>query len=128
MVGDDGAAAANRFGRYRALLRQQTDAGEAAGQLAIGLLPDEFVARVAPPEINAADLKKFPRGAAKELNERRRIGALRGLGGDPQEEVLKSILGASQGAAFRGRRRIASNYAQSDTTPRTGIFESPISD
>jgi hypothetical protein len=128
MVGDDRATAANRFGRYRTLLREQTDACEAAGQLAIGLFRGEFVARVAPPEIDAADLKKFPRGAAKELNERCGIGALGGLGGDPQEEILKSILGANQGAAFRRRRRIASSYAQSDTAPPTGILAIPISD
>jgi hypothetical protein len=128
MVGDDRAATTNRVCRDCALLGQQTDAGEASGQLAVGLFRDEFVARIAPPEIDAADLKKFPCNAAKVLNERGRVGALRSLGRKPQEEVLKSILGASQSAAFRRRRRIASNYAQSYSIPRPGIFEIPISD
>jgi hypothetical protein len=67
MVGDDSAAAADCVSSYGALLRQQPDAGEVVRQLAVGLLSDEFIARVAPPEINAGDLEKLAGSSAEEL-------------------------------------------------------------
>jgi hypothetical protein len=92
------------------------------------LLSNQFVARVAPPEINAADLEKFTGSAAKELNERSGIGTLRGLGRDTEEKFLKSFVGAGQGAAFRRRRRITPNYVQSATKDRLMILAILTSD
>ena len=72
---------------------KQAQADEAFDQLAVSLFTDKFVAGQAPPEINATDLKKFARGAAKELDQRGGIGTFRSLGSELQEELLKSIIG-----------------------------------
>ncbi len=100
---------------YGAVLGKQPDADKTLGQLAIGLFSDEFVAGVTPPEINAADLEKLAGGVTKELDQRGGVGAFRSLGGDSQEELLKSIVGDGQSAAFRQRRRIDSSQTQSVT-------------
>ena len=68
-IDEDSAAAAHGLGGDRALLGKKPEADETLGHLAVGLFSDEFVAGVAPPEINAADLKKFAGGAAEELDQ-----------------------------------------------------------
>ena len=83
---------AHGFGRHGTLLRQQAEADEAIGQLAIGLLRHQFVAGMPPPEINSADLKKLARGAQK-TGLTNAVGALRSLGGDRREKFLKCIVG-----------------------------------
>ena len=87
VVYEDRPAAAHGFRGDSALLRPQPDADKSLGQLAIGLLADEFVAGVAAPEINTTDLEKLAGGTTEEVDQRTRVGALRGLGGNPQEEA-----------------------------------------
>ncbi len=93
LVDEDRPASTDGFGGNGALLGKKTKADETLGQLAVGLLSDEFVAGVAPPEIDAADLEKFASGAAEELDQSVGIGALRCLGSDPQKKFLKGIVG-----------------------------------
>jgi len=73
-------------------LRKEAETDEAFGQLPGGLLSDEFVATVASPEINPADLEKLARGGAKKLDQRGGVGALRGLGGDPKKQLLEGLV------------------------------------
>ena len=120
MIDDDRAAAAHGLGSDGALLGKQPEADETLGQLAVGLFSDEFVAGVTPPEINAAGLEELARGAAKELDQRGGAGAFRGLGGDPQEEFLKGIVGVGQGAAFRRRGRFELTSAIFRASPASG--------
>jgi hypothetical protein len=105
LIDEERAAPAHGLGSDSALLGEQPEADETLGQLAVGLFSDELIARVSTPEINAANLEELARGAAKKLDQRGGTGAFRGLGGDPQEEFLKSIVGSKQGAAFWRRRR-----------------------
>jgi hypothetical protein len=92
VIHEEGTAGADSFGRNGALLRTQTQTNEMIREFAFGLFADKFVAGVAAPEINAADLEKLAGGTAEELDERRGVGALRGPGGDAEEELLKSIV------------------------------------
>ena len=64
-----------------ALCRGINQANEAFGQLASGLLADQFVAGMTAPKINARDLKKFTGRGAKQLNESGSIGSHRSLAG-----------------------------------------------
>ena len=93
MIREDRPAAAHSLGGDGALLREQAETDETLGQLAIGLLSDQFVAGMAAPEINPADLEELAGGAAEELDQGVGVGAFRSLGGDPQEELLKGIVG-----------------------------------
>src|ERR1022692_2563517 len=128
MIDEGGPAAAHGFSSNCAVLGLQPEPYEALGQLAVGLLSDEFVARVAPPEINAADLKKLARGAAEQVDQSGGVDALRSLGGDAQEQFLKGIVGVGQGAAFGRLGRIASDHLQRVTTGRDRIFTILTSD
>ncbi|MGO9516325.1 MAG: hypothetical protein ACLPND_04710, partial [Candidatus Korobacteraceae bacterium] len=92
------------------------------GQLAVGLLPNQFVARVSPPEIYPGALKKLARGAAEELDQGGRIGAFRSFRGNPQKEFLKRFVGTTLDADFRRRRQIASCHIQSATECRRTIL------
>ena len=110
------------------MLRKEAETDETVGQLAHGLFSDEFVAGVVAPKIDAADLEKFAGGAAEQLDQSGRIRTLRGLGGDPQEEFLKGIVGVGKIPAFPRRRRIASDHVQSVTACRHRIFTILTSD
>ena len=67
-IDEDRAAAANGIGRDRALLGKKANADEILSQLAVGLFSNKFVAGVTAPEIDAADLEKFPSRAAEEVD------------------------------------------------------------
>jgi hypothetical protein len=75
-------------------------AGETIEQLAIGLFPHKFVARVAPPEIYAGDLEELAGSAAEELDQSVGIEAFGGFAGKLQEEFLKGVVGIGQDMAF----------------------------
>src|SRR5579872_4335060 len=81
VVDEDGPSSAHRFGGDGTLPRDQSQANEAFGQLASGLLADQFVAGMTAPKINARDLKKFTGRGAKQLNESGSIGSHRSLAG-----------------------------------------------
>jgi hypothetical protein len=91
-IDEDGPAGAHGVGRNCAVLRKQAQADEALDQLAVSLFSDKLVARLAPPEINAGDLKELAAGAAKKLDQRGGIGTFRSLGSELHEELLKRIL------------------------------------
>jgi hypothetical protein len=84
LIDEDCAAPAHGLGSDGALLREQPEADETLGQLAIGLFSDELVAGESTPEINAAHLEELASGAAKKLDQRGGAGAFGGRGGDPQ--------------------------------------------
>ena len=69
MIGEDRSALAHGFGGNGALVGMDSDADETVGHLAVGSLSDQFVGRVAAPEVNAGDLKEFARGLTEQLNE-----------------------------------------------------------
>jgi len=104
-----------------ALLERQPESDETLSHLAIGLFPDHFVVRLAPPEINPADLEELPRGSAKEVDQGAGVGALGGFGGNAQKEFLKGFVGVRQRTGFRRRRRIAFNYLQNVTVASAGF-------
>jgi hypothetical protein len=122
VVDEDSPAGSDSLGGNGALLGKQADTDETVGQLASGLFSDKFVAGMAAPEINATDLEKLAAGVAKELDQGAGVGAFRGLGGDPQKEFLKSIVGVGQGGGFPRRHRIAFDYRQKFTASRHSIF------
>ncbi len=109
------------------MLGKQAQADETLDQLALGLFTDQFVARVAPPEIDAGDLKKLAGSVAEELDQRGGIGTFRGLSGKLQEELLKSLVGIGQEVAVDRGRRIASGHVQ-NVTRRHRIFAILTSD
>ncbi len=110
----------------RALVRKQPEADETLGQLAIGLFSDEFVAGVAPPEINAADLKEIARERQKSWISEAAPERSAALAADSQEEFLKGIIdtGVGQARPSRRRRRIASGHVQSLTASCKGFRDS----
>src|ERR1700676_5539909 len=111
LVDEDCAAASHGLGSNSALLRKQSEADEALRQLTIGALSDEFVYRVPPPKINAADVDELTRGCAKELDQGSGVGAFSGLGRDPQKELLEALVRVGHRVAF-SRNRIALNSSQ----------------
>lgn len=99
-IDEEGPPRAHRIGGNCAWLRKQMKAGETIEQLAIGLFPHKFVARVAPPEIYAGDLEELAGSAAEELDQSVGIEAFGGFAGKLQEEFLKGVVGIGQDMAF----------------------------
>jgi hypothetical protein len=104
------------------LLRKQTQSDKTLGQFAVGLLPNEFVTGMTPPEINSGALKKLAGGAAEKLDQGSRISAFRSFRGNPQKEFLKRFVGTTLDADFRRRRQIASCHVQTATSCRRTIL------
>jgi hypothetical protein len=108
VIDEGSSAGADHPSGDDALLRKETYADKTLGQFPVGLFSDKFIARVTPPEINAAALKKLTRSVAEELDQQVGIRAFRSFRVDPQKEFLKSLVGVGLGPGFRRRRRVAS--------------------
>jgi hypothetical protein len=128
LIDEDRAPVAYRAGSDRAFPVRKPDPDETLCQLAIRLLSNQFVVRLSPPEVNSADLKELAGGAAEELDQRVSVGAFRSLGGNPQQQFLKSLVRTGQGASFLRRRRIAFDDLQNFTPGQSRIFVIPPSD
>jgi len=59
VIGEDGAPLPHSFGSNGTLFRAHSDTYEALCQLSIGLFPDQFVPKIAAPEIDTGHLKEF---------------------------------------------------------------------
>ena len=121
MIDERSPAAAHRVGSNGALMGQQAQADKTFGQFAVSLLAQQFLASLASPEINAADLEKLARGAAKKMDQGDAIGALRRLRRNPQQKLLKAFIPARQRAAGGGWGRITSSDIQRCTAGRHEI-------
>jgi len=93
MIGQHRPLPPHRLRRHRAFQGAEAQADENLHQLAIPLLANEFVRRLAAPEIDPRHLKKLARGTAEELDQGAAIRPLAGLGGETQKQFLKLLVG-----------------------------------
>jgi hypothetical protein len=95
MIGQHGPLPAHRLRSHGAFHGPEAKTDENFDQLAIALLANKFVRRLAAPEIYCRHLKKLARGAAEELDQRAAIRPLAGFGGETQKQFLKLLVGTS---------------------------------
>jgi hypothetical protein len=76
------------------------------------LLANEFVRRLATPEIDSRDLKKLARGAAEELDQGAAVRPLAGLGGETQKQFLKLLVGSRDWVCLGQRHGVAAETVQ----------------
>ena len=69
VVDEHCTAPADGLHGYGALMLLEAETLEVLGHLAIRLLANELIFRFTPPKINAADLKKLPRGVAEQADQ-----------------------------------------------------------
>jgi hypothetical protein len=68
-VDEHSAAPADGLHGYSALMLLEAETAEALSHLAIRFLANQLIFRLTTPKINAADLKKLPRGMAEQMDQ-----------------------------------------------------------
>jgi hypothetical protein len=75
---------------------------ETVSHLAVGNFANEFVGRLAAPEVNARDLEELPRGLAKKLDQIVSARWPNRFGGNAALKSLKGSVRPGSNSVFRG--------------------------
>src|ERR1700747_2045894 len=122
MVREDRPPLPDGLGRDRALDRAQPPSHETLRHLSIGLLPDEFIAGLAAPEIHAGDFKEFPCCLAELSNQLVGVGFFAGVRSNTQQKVLEALVKAGEGAVSWRNHRTANRSADICTDAGEIVF------